>query len=269
MAILLDTTLTGTLLMYGNGMNNSKGVCFKSEEEGIDYGYFAPLKPSNMILGTEKVPWNTVYSEKYEIKNASGLYGKIDIVEGKTNQVGQTQFDIGNNKRSTMSENAKGLLNIYGKEQFKTTILAYEDLLNDTTIFLPNKDGVLALEEHTHSIPSNEYEEISSSLSDDTTLIIEKAKIWRNPENGICSFNLSLVWKPSADVDAGTVKEIPFTLSKYTPVSDTILNIYVNTTINFKSKLKTDGKLIIYPQDKLSATNTYEILISGMYFSPQ
>ena len=83
------------------------------------------------------------------VKTNDGLY--YITKEGTASAEGLSLIALGNSVASGTAGNKRGRLRIFSNTKFYTDLYAATDQGNNRTIYLPNADGTLALDGHTHN----------------------------------------------------------------------------------------------------------------------
>lgn len=108
---------------------------------------FHPTADSTGAIGINNQAWHIMYANKFHIYKNGFMYGKYEVdTEGTDNTNGRAVFVLGNGNASGTVGNAYGEIKIFGTSNGGTSVKTANNGTSSNTVYLPNKDGTLALQ---------------------------------------------------------------------------------------------------------------------------
>lgn len=108
---------------------------------------------TSAYIGSMTTPFQQVYTKSVYMQDGANEtidYGDFRVqTKGTTSVVGKTQLSVGNSTASGKEGNSRGIIKVYGTGAYSHQIQG--DASTNRTLTLPDKDGTLSVDGHSHS----------------------------------------------------------------------------------------------------------------------
>jgi hypothetical protein len=189
MAILVDTTINGSLTVKGASDDITNGFKFHNETDKAQWA-ITPLTKSTLDLGSPTKPFRNVYADSFQLTippQDSTTEGGSGNGNATTNETTMQFSDdpekrissviLGNNLPQSKQEgdtevqdpsSRQGRILLFGANQAGTYLQTAQKGTTDgtfNTITLPAKDGTVSLEGHSHAFKTTDFKCICANSS--------------------------------------------------------------------------------------------------------